>query len=298
MNNMNHPYIDLNSLDYLWFQVSGTICNLHCTHCFNNSSPLNRNFGFLTLDECEKYLEEGVKLGVKEFYFTGGETFANKEIFDIIERAMAVGPVTVLTNGTLIRPERAARLAEIANNSIYTLEIRVSIDGYTEEMNDAIRGKGAFEKAMNGVRLLYENGFLPIISVVKSWNDNEDDKVLKEFYSLLKEHGYKRPRIKILPTLKIGKEALRSRSYEEYEYVYEEMMTEDFDKNQLICYNSRAVTSKGVYVCPLLIESDDAKLADNLEDSMKPYELKHQACYTCYLYGAICSNFTTGRRNE
>jgi len=139
---------------------------------------------------------------------------------------------------------------------------------------------------------------LPIISVVKSWNDNEDDKVLKEFYSLLKEHGYKRPRIKILPTLKIGKEALRSRSYQEYEYVYEEMMTEEFDKNQLICYNSRAVTSKGIYVCPLLIESDDAKLADNLKDSMKPYELKHQACYTCYLYGAICSNFTAGRRNE
>jgi MoaA/NifB/PqqE/SkfB family radical SAM enzyme len=294
---MNHPYINLENLDSLWFQISGTICNIECKHCFNNSSPLNHNFGFLKMEECEKYLEEAVKLGVKEFYFTGGEPLANKEIYSIIEKTMRIGPVTILTNGTLVRPERAKRLADISNNSIYTLEIRVSIDGYTEEMNDAIRGKGVFKRAMRGVKLLYENGFLPTISVTKTWEDIEDDEVLKGFYETLKQHGYLRPRVKILPSLKIGKEKIRTHGYEDYEYVTNEMMTDGFDKNQLICNSGRVVTIKGIYVCPILVNYEDANLGKSLSESMKPYELKHQACYTCYLYGAICSNFSSGRRD-
>jgi AdoMet-dependent heme synthase len=294
---MNHPYINIENLDSLWFQVSGTICNIECKHCFNNSSPLNRRFGFLKMEECEKYLEEAVQLGVKEFYFTGGEPLANKEIYNIIEKAMQIGPVTILTNGTLVRPERAKRLATISNNSIYTLEIRVSIDGYTEEMNDAIRGKGVFKKAMRGVKLLYENGFLPTISVTKTWEDSEDDEVLKGFYDTLIQHGYLRPRVKILPSLKIGKEKIRTHGYEEYEYVTNEMMTDDFNKNQLICNTGRVVTSKGIYVCPILVDYEEANLGKSLSESIKPYELKHQACYTCYLYGAICSNFSSGSRD-
>jgi AdoMet-dependent heme synthase len=294
---MSHPYINIENLDSLWFQVSGTICNIECKHCFNSSSPLNHNFDFLKMDECNRYIEEAIQLGVKEFYFTGGEPLANKEIYNIIERAMEFGPVTILTNGTLIREERAKRLADISNNSIYTLEIRVSIDGYTEEMNDAIRGKGVFKRAMKGVRLLYKSGFLPIISVTKTWEDSEDDNVLNGFYNTLKQYGYLRPRVKILPSLKIGKEQERTHGYEEYEYVTNEMMTSDFDKTQLICSTGRVVTSKGVYVCPILVEYDDANMGKTLSKSMRPFELKHQACYTCYLYGAICSNFSSGRRD-
>jgi MoaA/NifB/PqqE/SkfB family radical SAM enzyme len=175
--------------------------------------------------------------------------------------------------------------------------MRVSLDGYTEEMNDALRGKGVFKKTMRGVQLLYENGFLPIVSVTKTWEDSEDEKVMNGFHELLISYGYLRPRIKILPSLKIGQEAVRTKGYEDYEYVTEEMM-QDYEKEQLLCSNSRLVTSKGVYVCPILIEAEDANMGDDLESSMKPYELKHQACYTCYLYGAICSNFATSAKEE
>ncbi|MDZ7765767.1 MAG: radical SAM protein [Melioribacteraceae bacterium] len=295
--NITHPKLKIDSLDNLWFQVSGTICNIACKHCFNNSSPTNRNFGFLTLAECESYLEESVELGVKEYYFTGGEPFANKEMIQIIEKTLEYGPVTVLTNGMLINEEKAKRLAKIESKTIFSLEMRVSLDGFTEEMNDEIRGKGVFKKTMIGVENLYRHGFLPIITVTKTWNDSEDEKVMNGFRDLLISHGYLRPRIKILPSLKIGKEAVRTKGYDKYEYITEEMMN-GFDEDQLLCSNSRLVTSKGVYVCPILIESDDAKVGDDLPGSMKPYELKHQACYTCYLYGAICSNFSTSAREE
>lgn len=288
--NLTYPKIELENLDNLWFQVSGTICNIECKHCFNNSGPKNHKFEFMSYEECKFLLEESKKLGVKEYYFTGGEPFANKETPKILDQTLKIGPATVLTNGMLITDKTAKQLADISENSIYTLEIRVSIDGYTEEMNDAIRGKGVFKKAMNGVRLLYENGFLPIITVTKTWEESEDENVLANFYKLLKRYGYSRPRIKILPSLKIGQEEIRTNGYEKYEYVSEEMITEDYDLNQLICSNSRIVTSKGVYVCPILIDYEDANLGSTLEESMKAFELKHQACHTCYLYGAICSN--------
>lgn len=299
MNNQtskDYPEISLDALDHLWFQVAGTLCNIKCEHCFISCSPVNHNFEYMTYNEVNRYLEESVKAGVKEYYFTGGEPFMNKDIYKILESTLSLGPATVLTNGMLIKSVDAERLKRIAENSIYSLELRVSIDGYTEEMNDAIRGKGVFKKAMAGVKNLVEYGFLPIITITKTWEDNRDDEVLDGFVNVLKSYGYPRPRIKILPSIKIGKEAARTKGYDEYEYVTNEMLV-DYEISNLICANSRIATSKGVYVCPILIDSSDANLGNSLEEASKSYELKHQACYTCYLFGAICSNFTSVGRD-
>ncbi len=294
---INFPKVELKALDNLWFQVSGTLCNIACHHCFISCSPTNHNFEFLTFDEVKRSVDESMDIGVKEYYFTGGEPFMNKHLLDMIEYIMEFGPVTVLSNGMLIKEETAKRLAGIEKNSIYSLEIRISIDGYTEEMNDAIRGQGVFKKAMQGVQNLFNNGFLPIITVTKTWEESEDEKVLKGFVKLLKSHGYNRPRIKILPSIKIGQEKVRTKGYDKYEYVAEEMM-EGYEESNLLCSNSRVVTNRGIAVCPILIEAPDAILGKTLSDSMKSYKLAHQACYTCYLYGAICSNFSSGSGNE
>lgn len=294
---ISYPKVELKALDNLWFQVSGTLCNIACHHCFISCSPTNHSFEFLTFDEVKRNVDESREIGVKEYYFTGGEPFMNKQLLDMIEYVMKFGPVTVLSNGMLIKEDTSKRLAEIERNSIYSLEIRISIDGYTEEMNDAIRGNGVFKKAMLGVQNLYNNGFLPIITVTKTWEDSEDDEVLEGFVKLLKSHGYSRPRIKILPSIKIGQEKVRTKGYDKYEYVAEEMMN-GYDESNLLCSNSRVVTNKGVAVCPILIEEPDAILGKTINESMKSYELAHQACYTCYLYGAICSNFSSGSGNE
>jgi len=294
--NEKHPDIHLAHLDNLWFQVSGTICNIACSHCFNNSSPQNHSFEFMTLQQCRSYIDEAVEMGVKEFYFTGGEPFANKELLQILGYTLKYGPATILSNGMLITKHTAQELDKISSDSIYTLELRISLDGCTEEMNDKIRGKGVFVKAMNGIKHLYENGFLPIVTITKTWEESEDEQVMDGFIRMLKEYGYFRPRLKILPSLKIGKEAIRSGGYDNYEYVSEKMLN-DYDVSQLICSNSRLVTGRGVYVCPILINEDDAKLGDTLTEAKKPYNIKHQACYTCYLYGAICSNFSSIKRD-
>jgi hypothetical protein len=50
------------------------------------------------------------------------------------------------------------------------------------------------------------------------------------------------------------------------------------------------VTDRGVYVCPILIEAPGARLGDTLAEALRPYALRHNACYTCYQYGALCAN--------
>lgn len=284
------PWVPLHNLDILWFQVGGTICNLWCTHCFISCSPKNHKFGFIDRETVRRYLQESRKLGVKEYYYTGGEPFMNQDMPGILEDTLRIGPASVLTNGILIQKRTARRLKEIVDESIYSLEIRVSIDGFDAASNDRIRGQGSFDKAMKGVKNLVEFGFLPIITAAQTWPDSDTESVFQKFRTMLFNMGYARPRIKLIPPLRIGREKVRSRGYDRYEYVTKEMMA-DFDDHLLQCTSGRMVTDKGVYVCPILIDYPEARVADSLEESFKPYPLRHQACYTCYLSGAICHNF-------
>ena len=91
-------------------------------------------------------LEAAKEKGVKEYYFTGGEPFLHPDLFELIEATLKQGPLTILTNGILISENRARKLAEIAQSSEYTLDLRISLDGLTPEENDEIRGKGSFNK--------------------------------------------------------------------------------------------------------------------------------------------------------
>jgi uncharacterized Fe-S cluster-containing radical SAM superfamily protein len=283
------PSVALAHLDHLWFQVGGTLCNLECRHCFISCSPHNRSFGFLDLETVRRALEESVPLGVKEYYFTGGEPFLNPDMVPILEATLRYGPATVLTNGTVFKEEWLTRLSRAEAGSRYSLEFRVSIDGYTAAENDAVRGPGTFERALRGLRQLLDHGFLPLVTVARTRDDQDDGDLFAGFVKLLRERGYDRPRLKILPTLRLGAEVERQRGYRDPEWVSPEMMA-GFDQGQLLCNHSRIVTDRGVFVCPILIEAPDARLGQTLAEALVAYPLRHRACHTCYQYGALCSN--------
>jgi hypothetical protein len=52
------PRVYLGQLDQLWFQLTGTLCNLTCTHCFISCSPANKSFGFLEYERVVAALAE------------------------------------------------------------------------------------------------------------------------------------------------------------------------------------------------------------------------------------------------
>ena len=288
------PSVPLASLDQLWFQVSGTVCNLRCRHCFISCSPDNHSFWFMSREMVKSTLEESVGMDVQEYYFTGGEPFMNNEMEGIIEDTLQYGPATVLTNATLFTPRRVGTLGELCAASPHPLELRVSIDGPSPEINDPIRGEGTFERAMTGVGALVSAGFRPIVTAMQSWPCEQMPCMLQAFRDALDRVGYGDARLKILPPLLIGEEAERNRGYAACERVTHEML-HGYDLDQLLCSRARLVTAQGVYACPILLDYPSARLADTLSEAVAvDAPLGEAACYTCYTNGAICSNATTG----
>lgn len=291
------PCVPLGHLDELWFQVTGTRCNLACRHCFISCHPHNDAFGFLDVGNVERSLRESVALGVKEYYFTGGEPFLHPEIVTLLERALEYGPTSVLTNGTLFTDDVLARLRRADEASPYSLEFRVSLDGFTREANDAVRGHGTFDRILRGVRQLLEHDFLPILTVAQTEDDTDTEALFHGFVALARAHGYARPRIKVLPTLRLGAEVGRRRGYHSEERVTRTML-EGFDVGRLLCEHARVVTDRGVAVCPILIEAPGAHLGQTLAEACaRPAELGHAACFTCYQHGAVCANASAQRRD-
>jgi len=283
------PTVPALALDTVWFQVAGTLCNLQCRHCFISCGPTNRSHDYMPRDDVRRYLAEAESLGTRDFYFTGGEPFLHKELDGILEDALRIGPASVLTNATLVSAERARSLARLERASRYALEMRVSLDGLTPEMNDPIRGEGTFESTVEGMRVLSGAGFLPIVTVAQTWGDADDVRLRAEFHAFLRREGISRPRVKILPLFRLGRESTRSRGYAPAEFLTDEHLR-GYDFWTLQCSNSRMVTSRGVYVCPILIDSPDALLASTLRESMRPFPLAHGACHTCWATGASCRN--------
>lgn len=281
------PRVGLTSLDTLWFQVGGTVCNLACTHCFISCSPTNHTHELMRLDEVERYLEEAVRLGVREYYFTGGEPFLNPDMEAILEATLRVGPASVLTNGLLLDPARCARLRNLERASDYSLDLRVSLDGYDAASNDPIRGEGTFVRILAGVRNLAEAGLNPVITVTEVCREAGTDAGKERFFELLRALGIDRPRLKILPVFQIGAEAERGGAYESWQRLREgELPAGAWDHLQ--CSSCRMVTDQGVWVCPILVNEPSARMGETLADTLRPFPLDHPACWTCHAYGVSC----------
>ncbi|HEY6865719.1 MAG TPA: radical SAM protein [Candidatus Eisenbacteria bacterium] len=282
------PLQPLFHLDALWIQVAGTLCNLSCTHCFVSSGPGDDHHALMPRAEVRRHVEDGLALGAKEFYFTGGEPFVHPEMLGIIADTLADGPVTVLTNGTLFTPRRIEALRRLREGAHYSLEIRVSLDGASAAEHDRFRGAGSFARAMDGIVRLSAAGFLPIVTVTQV--AGEDPLHLRtRVHELLRGSGIERPRIKLLPMFLLGREAGRTRSYQPAETLAG-LAPEAFDPHRLQCSSCRAVTSRGVFVCPLLVDEPAGRMGERLADALGPFALGHGACTTCYATGMTCGN--------
>ncbi|MEE8137834.1 MAG: radical SAM protein [Thermoanaerobaculia bacterium] len=281
------PAVRLRSLDTLWFQAGGTLCNLACTHCFVSCSPTNHTHEFMSLNQIAPYLEEGASLGVKEYYFTGGEPFLNPEMEAILEKTLLYGPATVLTNGLLLDPERCRRLKRLAEASDYSLDLRVSMDGYCAETNDPIRGGGTFARILKGVSNLVAAGLNPVITVTEVYDENGSVAGKERFFVLLRELGISKPRLKILPVFHIGAEAQRSGAYESWQRLRAgDAPAGSWDHLQ--CSSCRMVTDQGVWVCPILVNQPSGRMGERIADTLDEFPLTHSACWTCHSYGVSC----------
>jgi len=156
-------------------------CNLACVHCLSSSGkrdPLE-----LTTGQCKAVIDELQRMQVFYVNIGGGEPTVRPDFWELVDYATAhdVG-VKFSTNGVRITPEVAARLAA----SDY-VDVQISLDGASAEVNDAVRGPGSFATATRALENLAAAGFADAkISVVVTRHNAGQ---LDDFKNLAERYG-------------------------------------------------------------------------------------------------------------
>jgi mycofactocin radical SAM maturase len=128
-------------------------CNLHCVHCLSSSGK--RAPDELSTAEARSLLDEWAAMQVFYINVGGGEPMTRPDFFELMEHALArrIG-IKFSTNGTLLDRTAARWIA-----TTDYVDVQISLDGVTAEVNDPIRGDGSHRKARRAMELLAEEGF-------------------------------------------------------------------------------------------------------------------------------------------
>lgn len=278
-------------LDTLWVQVTGTVCNIACKHCFISCGPKVERHRLMAVPDVISALDDGVAAGMRAIWFTGGEPLLHPEILELIDAALARAPLGILSNGMLIDEAMASALGRRFAEAPYNLEIRISLDGCTAEDNDRVRGRGVFAATCAGIARLAACGLEPVVAV--SLLDDADAASADQasFVALLRSLGVTRPRVKWIPPFRIGRERSRrgGRAYRDWERLTRDDVADPQAPLRLQCGTSRCVTSEGVFACPILINEPGFRLGDQLGEALRDHPVDHEACHTCWVEAFSCS---------
>nr|WP_218889108.1 mycofactocin radical SAM maturase [Saccharopolyspora hordei] len=156
-------------------------CNLTCEHCLSSSG--RRDPRELSTAEMKAVIDELQRMQVFYVNVGGGEPTVRPDFWELLDHAVEhqVG-VKFSTNGLRIDAERARRLA-----ATDYVDVQVSLDGATREVNDAVRGPGSFDMAVRALRHLADAGVRqPKISVVMT---RQNVGQLDDFLAMADEFG-------------------------------------------------------------------------------------------------------------
>ncbi|KHD37106.1 Fe-S oxidoreductase [Clostridium acetobutylicum] len=150
-------------------------CNLRCKHCYAGSDGKTYK-DELSTEEAYSLIADLSDFKVPVIIFSGGEPLIRKDIFELIEFAKKNNiRSTLSTNGTLIDKETAKKIKKAGVSYV-----GISIDGIGEK-NDDFRGKkGAYDKAIEGIRNCKEVGQkVGLRFTINQYNYGEIESIFK-----------------------------------------------------------------------------------------------------------------------
>ena len=139
----------------LTFSITGA-CNLTCTHCWVEADTTSPSM-HVADETIRRILVEYRGIGGSGIRFTGGEPLLHPSWLHLLRFAGELGFATVATqtNAILLKDEQVAVLREMG---LPGLVLQISLDGATAATHDMVRGAGAFNGVLQGIRRLVEGG--------------------------------------------------------------------------------------------------------------------------------------------
>jgi mycofactocin radical SAM maturase len=156
-------------------------CNLECAHCLSSSGRRDPNE--LNTEQCKAVIDELQRMQVFYVNIGGGEPTIRPDFWELLQYAVdhQVG-VKFSTNGVRLDPDRARFLA-----STDYVDVQISLDGATPEVNDYVRGPGSYDTAIRALQNLQDAGFEDAkISVVCT---RQNIGQLDEFKAIADQYG-------------------------------------------------------------------------------------------------------------
>lgn len=170
----------LSSFTKLWIYTNYD-CNLRCAYCVAESHP-GASKRTISLEMVKRIVDESVELGFDSVYFTGGEPFILDDIYAMLAYASDKLTTTILTNAMLFHNRRLKQLIDIKNDRLI---IQVSLDGSRPEHHDPYRGRGSWQKTVDGIQKLLEAGFRMRLSTTETLANTDYLEEICEFRRLL-----------------------------------------------------------------------------------------------------------------
>ncbi|MCJ7515174.1 MAG: arsenosugar biosynthesis radical SAM protein ArsS [Dehalococcoidia bacterium] len=150
------------SIETLWANVT-RLCNQACRHCHVDASPRRtEQMARKTVDRCLEILQRYEQ--IKNLDITGGAPELNPyyDYFVIEARKLKKHVVsrhnlTVIFDGNPANEERKEYLP--AFFAEHQVEILASLPHYEARYTDSVRGRGVFQRSIEGIRLLNTVGY-------------------------------------------------------------------------------------------------------------------------------------------
>ncbi len=160
-------------------------CTSSCLHCgFASNPPTSDALG---TEESKRIADKIYDFGATYFGISGGEPLLRKDLPEIIGYAKNIGMnVSLITNGYFLDDKILDTLVR------HGVRVSLSVDG-REEINELIRGKGAYVKAISAIEKTSKAGLLDCLVAtlvnVDATHNNVSSEDMEHVIKLAEEYG-------------------------------------------------------------------------------------------------------------